>query len=157
MKKLLLSAFVLTSMLSISAEAKIKVEDIQNSVYNQYINEIVTSRTNAVFVELYNSKVAQYTKNKPNLDLTKTDVMKEVSEYAFKEILADLGYDAVLKFKDSDKKKIELAINVNKPLTQLESKYFLNLINVVFSTIYGNNVKGELKVYSDKGLTKLIK
>ena len=83
--------------------------------------------------------------------------MKEVSEYAFKEILADLGYDAVLKFKDSDKKKIELAINVNKPLTQLESKYFLNLINVVFSTIYGNNVKGELKVYSDKGLTKLIK
>lgn len=157
MKKLLLSAFVLTSMLSISAEAKIKVEDIQNSVYNQYVNEIVTSGTNAVFVELYNSKVAQYTKNKPNLDLTKTDVMKEVSEYAFKEILADLGYDAVLKFKDSDNKKIELAINVNKPLTQLESKYFLNLINVVFSTIYGNNVKGELKVYSDKGLTKLIK
>ena len=153
MKKIIISAFALLSVISVSAEAKFKVEDIQNTVYNQFINEVVTSGTNQVFIDLYNSKVADYTKIKKNLDLTK----KEVSEYAFKEILADLGYDVVLKFKDSDTKNIELAINVDKSLTELESKYFLNLVDVVFSNIYGKGVQGQLKVYSDKELTKLIK
>lgn len=157
MKKIIISAFALLSVISVSAEAKFKVEDIQNTVYNQFINEVVTSGTNQVFIDLYNSKVADYTKIKKNLDLTKKEVKKEVSEYAFKEILADLGYDVVLKFKDSDPKNIELAINVDKSLTELESKYFLNLVDVVFSNIYGKGVQGQLKVYSDKELTKLIK
>ena len=119
MKKIIISAFALLSVISVSAEAKFKVEDIQNTVYNQFINEVVTSGTNQVFIDLYNSKVADYTKTKKNLDLTKKEVKKEVSEYAFKEILADLGYDVVLKFKDSDTKNIELAINVDKSLTEL--------------------------------------
>lgn len=157
MKKILISAFALLSVLTVSAEAKFKVEDIQNTVYNQYVNEVVTSGTNQVFIGLYNSKVADYTKIKGKLDLNNKEVKKEVSEYALKEILADLGYDAVLKFKDSDAKNIELAINVDKGLTELESKYFLNLVDIIFSNIYGKDVKGQLKVYSDKGLTKLMK
>ena len=124
MKKILIAAFALLSVLTVSAEAKFKVEDIQNTVYNQYVNEVVTSGTNQVFIGLYNSKVADYTKIKGKLDLNNKEVKKEVSEYALKEILADLGYDAVLKFKDSDAKNIELAINVDKGLTELESKYF---------------------------------
>ena len=148
MKKILIAAFALLSVLTVSAEAKFKVEDIQNTVYNQYVNEVVTFGTN---------QVADYTKIKGKLDLNNKEVKKEVSEYALKEILADLGYDAVLKFKDSDAKNIELAINVDKGLTELESKYFLNLVDVIFSNIYGKDVKGQLKVYSDKGLTKLMK
>lgn len=157
MKKILIGAFALLSVLTVSAEAKFKVEDVQNRVYNQFINEVVTSGTNQVFIVLYNSKVEDYTKIKGKLDLNNKEVMKEVSEYAFKEILSDLGYDAVLKFKDSDAKNIELAINVDKGLTELELKYFLNLVNEVFSNIYGKEAKGQLKFYSDKGLTKLIK
>ncbi len=58
MKKILIAAFALLSVLTVSAEAKFKVEDIQNTVYNQYVNEVVTSGTNQVFIGLYNSKVA---------------------------------------------------------------------------------------------------
>lgn len=159
MKKILITILTLFSLNSFSATAKYTIADVEATVWENFVSTYIKNQTSIALEDLFNQKTASILAEKQAKDSTfsveSIQNRKLVLFEGFKGLLSDLGYESNLEIRDKDLQNIEIALYLDKDITVNYYDYIVNIINGIFSNLYGEEASAKLNLYGDANFKTL--